>query len=68
MKWTNKVRNEEVIRRVNFKELMLLKRILDGKRRFLDMKIEEDSSFKMIAHRKIAGKPSRGRKRLTTIS
>ena len=40
-----------------------VKKIMDGRR-----KINEDSLFKMVAQGKIAGKLSRGKRRLTTIS
>ncbi len=67
IKWTEKVTNEEVLQRSGLEHRILLIKILEGKRKFLDAKMEKDDLFRMTAQGKIPGKTPRGRRRLTLL-
>lgn len=68
IKWTDKIRNEEVLRRVKMPGMVLLQTIKDSKSKFLKEKIRQDRLFKVATEGKIAGKAGRGRRRSTMMS
>lgn len=68
IKWTEKVRNEEVLQRLKLSDRMLLPMILHCKRKFLESKAHNDRLFKVVTEGKIAGKAGKGRRRSTTMS
>ena len=67
IKWTEKIRNEDVLKKVGLDSPILLKIIRESKRRFIRNKMEEDELFKLVANGKIPGKKSRGRRRITML-
>lgn len=66
--WTEKVKNEEVLRRTGLQHGILLQMVMEAKRKFLQTKIKNDTLFQNAAQGKIAGKAPRGRRRLTMLS
>ena len=67
IKWTEKIRNEDVLKKVGLDSPILLKIIRESKRRFIRNKMEEDELFKLVANGKIPGKKSRGRRSITML-
>ena len=65
--WTERVRNEDVLKRIGIKETILLNHIKEAKSRFVE-KMKTEDIFKTAMQGKIPGKSSRGRKRLTMLS
>ena len=68
IKWTNKIRNEEVLRKIKMPEMVLLEMVRACKRRFLEVKMQQDRLFWVAAEGKIARKAGRGRRRSTMLS
>jgi hypothetical protein len=66
--WRDKIRNEEVLQRTGLQHGILLPKIWEGKRIFLQNKLQTDNLFRNTAYGKIPGKASRGRRRLTMLS
>lgn len=67
IKWTEKVTNREVLKKVGLENTILLNTIKDGKRLFIRNKMRTDNLFSLAVNGKIPGKKSRGRRRLTMM-
>lgn len=65
--WTDKIRNEEVLRRIGIDGPMLLDLIQSTKRRFIDG-VRKDELSRLVMQGKVPGKASRGRRRLSLFS
>ena len=61
--WTEKVRNTDVLKKIEAERLVLLEIIKNAKNRFIQ-EIEDDDLFRTMMRGKIAEKPARGRRRL----
>lgn len=67
IKWTEKISNRIVLQRTGLQQTILLSRILEGKKKFLQAKLEGDEMFRTVVQGKITGKAPRGRRRLTML-
>lgn len=68
IKWTEKITNKEVLKRMKITETVFLKSIQNKKRRYLQQRTEEDQVFARVIQGKIVGKPPRGRRRMNMLS
>ena len=59
IKGTEKIRNEEVLQRINLPDTMLLQMITTGERKFLKSKVQQDYLFKVVAEMKVVAKAGR---------
>ena len=67
IEWTEKISNEDALKKVGVDSPNLLKIIRGSKRRFIRSKMEKDELFKLVAYGEIPGKRSRGRRRITML-
>ena len=63
VKWTDRVTNAEVLRKMGLHELRLLRMIKESKQVYIEKKLKNDSLFALASKGKIIGKAPRGRRR-----